>query len=85
MIQMVKTKVGNEKEPEERIALVIENADNIADLAAYRKALMNIAKSVLITDELVPYQCDDLYWILQLADFISSSFEQQCVKKGGTI
>lgn len=85
MIKTVKAKVGNDTKPEEHLALVIEDVDNITDLIAYRKALMGVAKSVLITEDMVPYQCDNLFWILQLADYIASSFEQQCIEKGGTI
>lgn len=99
MIKTVKAKVGNDTKPEEHLALVIEDISDLSDLAVYRKALMGVAKSVLITDDLVPYQCDNLFWILQLADYIASSFEQkcieadyiassfeqQCVKKGGEV
>ena len=68
------------KEPQQMIALVIEDALTFRDLITYRNALTMVVKAVLATQEL-EFVHEECFWLLQLVEFISTSLDDELNKK----
>lgn len=91
MIVPMLVQLKGESEPRQHFALVFEDAMGPQDLIAYRNAATTVVKSVLSSTDFEPYLADECFWLLQLAEFISSSLdlemeslERKLKEKGGS-
>jgi len=80
MIVPVKVQLKGEKEPEQHLALVFEDARIPEDLISYRNALTTACKAIL-TNEDGNFFTDEVFWMLQLAEFISSSLDDEMERR----
>ena len=69
-----------EKEPQQHVALVIEDATTPVDLSVYRNALTTAVKVILSSDEGECF-CDECFWLLQLAEYIGTSLDTELEEK----
>lgn len=76
MITTVTAQLKYEKEPREHIALVFDDAQVPADLAVYRDAAIAAAKAIVSVPELGGCMDQDIFWLLQFAEFINVSLSR---------
>lgn len=81
MIIPVTVQLKGESKPQEHYALVFDDVMGPEDFIAYRNALTTVTK-VALTDS---NACclDELFWLVQLSEFISSSLDEYYQKRGG--
>lgn len=84
MIIPVSVQMKGEKEAHCRLAVVLPDAYGPTDLINYRNALMECIKAILATDELQGYLDDELWWLMQLTEYINAGLDEALEKKGGS-
>lgn len=82
MIIQTLIQLKGESEPRQHFALVFDDVARAEDFIPYRNALTTVAKAVITSSEPDAY-ADELFWIVQMAEFISSSLDLEYQKKGG--
>ncbi len=81
MIIPVNVQLKHESEPQRHYALVFEDIITPADFITYRNALTTAVKEILSeADESRCFE-EELYFLLQLAEFISDSLDNYLTKK----
>lgn len=68
-----------ETEPQPHYALIFDDVVKPIDFTTYRNALMDAAKAIMSINDLGPLQ-NDVYWLLQIAELISSALDQEIVR-----
>lgn len=71
----VKVQIKGESQSRVHWALLFPDASQPEDLADYRNALTQCAKSILCDDEKAVQLNDELFYIIQLAEFITTALE----------
>ena len=76
MSRIIKTTVQakGDKEPKEHFALVFDGISDLSDFMFYRNALTTAAKTLASSDD---FCTDEIFWLIQLAEFISSSLDYE--------
>lgn len=75
MIIPVNVRLKGESEPNKHYALVFSDVMGIEDFIAYRNALTKAVKACLTSDS-AGYIDNELFWLVQLSEFISSSIDE---------
>lgn len=81
MIVPVKVQLKGDKEPQRHLALVFEDAVIPHDFIPYRNALTTAAKEILTCGDYDGCCNDEMFRMLQLAEFISSSLEDELQRR----
>ncbi len=83
MIVKVNVQLKGEKEPQDHYALVFDDAMGPADFIAYRNALTMTAKELASNESSSGYYDEEIFWLIQLSEFISTSLDDELKKEGG--
>lgn len=85
MIIPVQAQLKGEKEPRRHLALVFPDADVPEDFILYRNAATQAVKAILGSPDIEPCLTDEMYWLIQFSEFISSSLDMELrQRKGGS-
>lgn len=79
----VKVQLKGESEPQQRLALVFDDVYLPDDLIPYRNALTMACKEVTSSED--GNYLDEVFWLLQLAEFISSSLDDELERRRKSI
>lgn len=80
MITPVTVQLKGDREPQQHYALVFPDVTQPDDLILYRNAATSIVKQVIVTEELGDSLADECFWLLQFAEFISTSLDELLAK-----
>lgn len=75
MIIPVNVQLKGESQPNKHYALVFSDVMGVEDFIAYRNALTTAVKACLTSDS-AGYIDNELFWLVQLSEFISSSIDE---------
>lgn len=83
MSRIIKTLVQlkGESEPRPHLALVFDDARDPVDFMVYRNALTMAAKQLVSEDD--GTYTDQVFWLIQLSEFISTALDIELYWKGG--
>jgi len=84
MSKIIKTEVQltGELRPRQHYALVFPDAYSPEDLIPYRNALTQAVKTITVSEEACQYIHDELFWLIQLAEFITTALDDNRKSKG---
>ena len=84
MSMIIKTMVQlkGESEPQQHFALVFDDIVTPSDFMVYRNALTQAVKSILISEDGENFN-DECFWLLQMAEFMSTALDVELYWKGG--
>ena len=71
----IKIQLKGDKEPKTHYALVLPDIKHPEDFICYRNALLEAVKSLLTDEGLSGYMAEDLFWLVQLSEFITTSLD----------
>ena len=77
MIIPVSVQLKGETQPQRHLALVFPDAMLPADLIPYRNAATTVAKEVLTNSDIGSCLNDECFWLVQFAEFISTSLDAE--------
>lgn len=86
MSRIIRTQVQlrGESEPQQHYALVFDDALSPADFLVYRNALTTAAKAIVSSDEDAGNFSNELFWLIQLSEFINTALDIELYfNKGG--
>ena len=75
MIIRVKVQLKGDDAPKNHLALVVPGAMTPEDLIPYRNAITSSVKALLTDEGLSGYLAEDLFWLVQLSEFITTSLD----------